>query len=156
MKMKRSVTLKQVSSFLSSEEMKQIKKVQASNEKILFANHIKQATGFKPVSEFRFTKERRWRLDYAIPELKIAIEVEGGRFKKTTYYDKKAGKFRTHIGGRHNTATGFKNDMEKYNELAALGWLLVRTTPEELFSAQTLNIVQRCIKNRLYLSKMIP
>lgn len=31
-----------------------------------------------PVSEYKFHESRRWRFDYAWPDHKIALEVEGG------------------------------------------------------------------------------
>lgn len=121
----------------------------------IFINNVARHSGYRFVTEYKFHPKRRWRLDYALPELGIAIEVEGGRYKQTTYINK-SGRIVVRTGGRHNTAEGFKNDMEKYNELAALGWLLVRTTPEELLSQNTLEIVLKCINNSLFLKKKLP
>jgi very-short-patch-repair endonuclease len=59
---------------------------------------------------FIWDKQRRWRLDAAIPAMKIAIEIEGGVYTK----------------GRHTNPMGFMKDMEKYNTLAAMGWRLIR------------------------------
>jgi len=70
----------------------------------------------KPVSEFKFHPERRWRFDYAYPEKKIAIEIEGGIF----------------TNGRHVRGKGFLNDLEKYNNAALLGWKLLRYTPSNI------------------------
>jgi len=69
-----------------------------------------------PVKEYRFHPHRRWRFDYAWPEYKVAIEIEGGSW----------------IYGRHNRAKGFVNDMEKYNEAVMLGWRVLRYTPEQI------------------------
>lgn len=76
------------------------------------------------VKEYRFDPERRWRFDYAIPDKKIAIEVEGGVWQY----------------GRHNRATGFVKDMEKYNRAAILGWKLLRYTPDNLLGQATQDI----------------
>ena len=62
------------------------------------------------VEEYRFHPVRRWRIDVAIPTLKIAIEYEGIFSKKS----------------RHTTVTGYMGDIEKYNELTKLGWRLLR------------------------------
>jgi len=58
-----------------------------------------------PVAEYRFDKTRRWRFDFAWPEKKIALEVEGGCW----------------IRGRHNRGSGYLKDLEKYNAAAAQG-----------------------------------
>lgn len=82
------------------------------------------------VKEYRFHPTRRWRFDYAIPSHKIAIEVEGGVW----------------IQGRHTRGSGFIKDMEKYNAAAALGWRLIRVTPQNLITNQTLDIIKEAIQ----------
>jgi len=67
-------------------------------------------------SEYRFHPTRRWRFDYAHPELMIAIEVEGGAFTK----------------GRHTRGKGFIADMDKYNTATIMGWRLLRYTPQQM------------------------
>jgi len=64
----------------------------------------------KTEKEYRFTPERRWRFDFAIPELKIAIEIEGGIW----------------TNGRHSRGSGYTKDLEKYNTATALGWRIFR------------------------------
>jgi len=81
-----------------------------------------------PVPEHRFHPERRWRFDYAWPDSKIALEVEGG----------------TWIGGRHSTGAGMQADMAKYNEAAALGWRLIRRQPRQLLTLETALLIKRC------------
>lgn len=62
--------------------------------------------------EFRFHPDRKWRFDFAWPELKVAVEVEGGTFAR--------GKT------RHTTGQGFHDDCIKYNAAAIFGWLVLR------------------------------
>lgn len=62
------------------------------------------------VTEHRFHPTRRWRFDLAIPEHRIAIEVEGGVWTR----------------GRHTRGSGYLADLEKYNAAAALGWTVLR------------------------------
>ncbi len=75
--------------------------------------------GYSVVKEHRFHDTRRWRFDFAILELKIAFEVEGGIFS----------------GGRHTRGKGFIGDMEKYNTATAMGWKIIRITPSDYSSA---------------------
>lgn len=63
-------------------------------------------------SEVRFHPERLWRFDYAWPDKRIALEIEGG----------------TWAGGRHTRGKGYENDCIKYSEAAILGWRVVRAT----------------------------
>lgn len=70
-------------------------------------------------------KPRKWRFDYALPAIMVAVEVEGGHW----------------TGGRHNTGAGFLKDMDKYNTATALGWRLFRTTPKKADQARLLAIL---------------
>ena len=83
-----------------------------------------------PVPEFRFHPTRMFRFDFAWPEKKIALEVEGGIW----------------INGRHNRGSGFVRDLEKYNSAAALGWRVVRCTPKEIYSQATAKMVAEVLK----------
>lgn len=66
------------------------------------------------MEEYRFHPVRKWRIDYAFPDVKLAIELEGGCW----------------IGGRHTSGSGFVSDMEKYNALTEAGWYLLRYQPD--------------------------
>lgn len=71
------------------------------------------------VREFKFHPTRLWRFDFAQPDLKIAIEIEGG----------------VHGGrGRHTRGEGFIADCEKYNEATMSGWSVVRITSKQINS----------------------
>jgi len=83
---------------------------------------------YNVVSEYRFCK-RRWRFDYAIPDKKIAIEIEGGVW----------------ISGRHNRASGFLKDMEKYNTATILGWRVLRFTPEEFANGEAFKYIKELL-----------
>lgn len=82
------------------------------------------------VKEHRFHPKRMWRFDYAIPEHKIAIEVEGGVW----------------TGGRHTRPQGFLGDIEKYNTATLMGWRVFRVTPEDLYRTATLNLIKQAIQ----------
>jgi very-short-patch-repair endonuclease len=72
--------------------------------------------------ELRFHPERRWRADFAHSDSMTLIEVEGG----------------IHIQGRHNRASGFIKDAEKYLEATLLGWRVIRLVDNQL-NVQTLS-----------------
>lgn len=77
-----------------------------------------------PVSEYPDKKRgelpliegRKFRVDFAWPDLRIIVEVEGGRWQ--------AG------GGRHNS----DSDFDKYNLLTAAGWRVFRVSTQRLES----------------------
>lgn len=95
----------------------------------IFVALVKREGLAAPVQEYQFAKPRRWRMDYAWPAHRVALEVEGGVW----------------TGGRHTRAIGFLRDMEKYNEAALRGWKVLRTTPSELLSEETIALLVRAM-----------
>lgn len=85
-----------------------------------------------PVLEYRFFPPRRWKFDAAYPQLKIAIEVEGG----------------TWIQGRHTTGSGFEGDCEKYNQAAILGWQVLRFTRKMIESGEAIEQIDTALNLR--------
>ena len=83
------------------------------------------------VKELKFHPVRKWRFDYAVPEHKIALEVEGGVW----------------TGGRHTSPKGFLGDIEKYNTATLMGWRVFRTTPDDLYKKKTLDLMKSAILN---------
>ena len=119
---------------MTSDKLQQSKKKsrQRSNSKKLtdvFTTICKTDLRVECVKEFKFHPVRKWRFDYAIPEHKIALEVEGGVW----------------TGGRHTSSVGFMKDMEKYNTATLMGWRVFRTTPDELYRLKTLNLLKTAI-----------
>ena len=90
--------------------------------------------GREIVKEHRFHSERRWRFDYALPKLKIAVEIDGAVWA--------AG------GGRHNRAAGYVADMEKLNTAASMGWLVLRFTTDDRLYMTTFNMIGATIELR--------
>ncbi len=83
----------------------------------IFKAIISQVLHAKVEPEYRFHPKRKWEFDFAVPSLKIAVEIEGGIF---------AGK---RLG--HSSGAGIKRDMEKYNAAQLLGWRVFRYMPEQ-------------------------
>ena len=69
-----------------------------------------------PVSEYRFDSVRRFRLDYAWPEQRVGVELQGG----------------TYTQGRHTRGPGYDADCVKANLLASHGWRVYRVTASML------------------------
>lgn len=88
----------------------------------------------KPEAEVRFAPPRKFKFDWAYPDLRLAIEREGGIWIKG--------------GGRHNRPTGYLKDLEKYNLAAVMGWTVLRYTPAMERSGEALRLVERALKER--------
>ena len=99
---------------------------------MIFIAYIRHELKIELVKEFRFHPTRRWRFDYAFPELKIAVEVEGG----------------VYIQGRHTRGSGFIKDMEKYNTAASMGWTILRVTPDEKLTAKTVDLLRKTLESK--------
>lgn len=81
-----------------------------------------------PEREFMFHPTRKWRFDFAWPDIKLAVEVEGG------------------VNGRHQRIGGFTGDCVKYSEAAVLGWRVIRATTAQVMSGQAIVWVMKALK----------
>ncbi len=90
---------------------------------------IKDAKLISPTREYRFDDKRRWRFDFAYPDLKIAIEVEGGVYSQ----------------GRHTRGKGFTADCEKYNRATELGWSVYRYTTQQVKNGEAIKQLRRIL-----------
>lgn len=85
-----------------------------------------QECGIPPFCvEYRFSRERLFRFDFAWPKAKVALEVEGGVF----------------IRGAHGSISGIKRDLEKYNLAASLGWRIFRVLPQDVCMQKTIELL---------------
>lgn len=82
----------------------------------LFEEILKKSIKIEPLKEYKFHNKRKWRIDYAWPEQKLAIEIEGGIW----------------INGGHNRGKIYKSNVEKYNEIVLYGYDLLRFIPGDL------------------------
>jgi very-short-patch-repair endonuclease len=87
----------------------------------------------QPVYEFRFMPPRRFRFDFAWPDNKVAVEVEGGIWN----------------GGRHVRGNGYENDCKKYSEAAILGWKVIRATGKMIKDGTAIELLKRALNNEL-------
>lgn len=72
------------------------------------------------VAEYRFHATRRWRFDFARPDIKLAIEIDGGVW----------------TGGRHSRGAGQVKDMEKGNAAIMEGWQVLHFTPQQVCNGE--------------------
>lgn len=79
-----------------------------------------------PVKEYKFHPTRKWRLDWAFVDAKLAVEQEGGIWSQ----------------GRHTRGSGFVADMAKYNALAIEGWSLLRFTPRQIITGECYAVIK--------------
>ena len=85
-----------------------------------------------PTPEFRFHPVRKFRWDWAWPEARLALEVEGGVWS----------------GGAHGRGTGIVRDMEKSSLAAEEGWRIIRVTPSNLATEATMDSIHRALQWR--------
>ena len=81
-------------------------------------------------TEFKFdagTGGRGWRLDFSWPDLKLAVEVDGGVHR---------------ISGMQ------ARDIEKHNALALAGWMTLRFSPEQCKSGEAVNTIKAALAAR--------
>lgn len=85
-------------------------------------------TDFK--AEHQFHDVRQFRFDWAVLDLKIAIEYEG-------IHSKKSG---------HTTISGYNKDIEKYNLALMEGWKVLRYTANNYksFEKDFLRLINKC------------
>ena len=98
---------------------------------LAFDRHCAIAGIPRPVPEYRFAlvHGRRWRFDYAWPELRVAVEIDGGGF----------------VHGRHHRPAGFAEDCVKLNTAAIDGWIVLRATPAQVRDGSIFEFVRRAL-----------
>ena len=74
-------------------------------------------TGLIVVCEFKFSA-RKYKFDFAIPSIRLAVEYEGLGFRRDKKVDKSG----------HTTVTGYTSNCSKYNLAVVLGWRVLRYT----------------------------
>ena len=100
-----------------------------------------------PETEYKFAREvvgdhpgvrkrlaqmelKDWRFDFAWPNLRLAVEVEGGQWNR----------------GRHTRGKGFDEDLEKYDAAARLGWFVYRCNGKMIDSGRAIESIRMIIK----------
>ena len=100
---------------------------QAKSTLHLFLKVMAKKHGVVADPEHKFHPKRRWKFDYAFPELKLAVEYEGIFSAKS----------------RHTSIVGFTNDCEKYSEAALLGWIVIRVTAKMVQDGRAFDLIRK-------------
>ena len=101
-------------------------------EETLFL-HLRAAKLPEPEREYRFHPVRRWRFDFAWPDLMLAVECEGLTAPGTK--------------SRHTTNQGFTKDCGKYNAAAMAGWKVLRFTSQMIKSGEALQQIEEALND---------
>ena len=85
----------------------------------------------QPECQYKFC-ERRWKFDFAWPDKKIAIEIDGGIWS----------------GGRHVRGKGFEMDCEKLNKAVSLGWKVYRFSGSMVNDGRAILFIQDILNSQ--------
>jgi len=120
-------------------------KPKAELELIFLSLATPRRNGGLPITferEYKFHDARKWRFDYALPAIKVAVEHEGLPLQT----DK----------SRHTTIKGFAGDCEKYSEAAILGWCVIRVNALSLKSGLAHDLIKRAVDARRIMINELP
>jgi hypothetical protein len=84
------------------------------------------------VAEHKGIPGRKFRFDFAIPSMMIAIEYEGG----------------TYSGGAHTRGKHYASDCEKYSLAAIYGWCVIRLTVDLWASGRGIELINLALKEK--------
>jgi len=109
--------------------VKQAKKAPKGEE--LFLTHLIGYGLPLPTRQFQFDPERRWRSDFAWPDMKIIVEIEGGVF----------------IKGGHVRGLGYEKNCEKYNRATELGYRVYRYSTGMVKRGEAISQIAKVLSN---------
>jgi very-short-patch-repair endonuclease len=101
-----------------------------------FIFHLKVAKLPIPKQQFKFAEHigRRWQVDFAWPDLKLFVEIEGGIWRKNKFGN---------WAGAHTHPTAVLRDIEKYNHMALLGYRLFRFSDKDLRDGSAIEMMKK-------------
>lgn len=94
-----------------------------------------------PTQEFVFHPTRKWALDFAWIDRKIALEVDGsihGTGKPCPVCKRRR-------PGGHSSYEGIRRDQEKSNAAMELGWRVFRCIPKEVEDGSVVELLKRVL-----------
>jgi len=84
----------------------------------------------EPVLQYRAIPGRRWRWDFAWPDRKLLVEVQGGLWIKSA----------------HTTGTGIGRDIEKHNATVLAGWRVLFVTAHMIEDGRALEVIEAILR----------
>ena len=102
-------------------------RLDAENE-MLFA--IRAAGLPEPETQYRYAPPRLFRADFAWPDHRLLLEVQGGVFNRRA----------------HGSVSGVLRDIERLNVATLAGWRLLRVTPDDVRSGEALDLIERALR----------
>lgn len=82
-----------------------------------------------PVREYRFLPPRRFKFDFAYPDRKLAVEVNGAIWTQ----------------GRHTRGTGASSDAEKLSLAAIHGWRVIVVVGEQIRDGRAIQWIEQAL-----------
>lgn len=148
-----------IKNLIGIEEYTSLKSPAARESEI--PDYIWQAYGIdRPHREYQFLENRRYRIDYAWPDYKLAVEIEGGFrsgevvrchiCESVVHRLCSDGVYRVVRQGGAHVGSRYESDLEKYNALAAAGWTLLRYLPGAPNYLQISNVLTSLKLDRRY------
>lgn len=96
-----------------------------------------------PTREYRFHPVRKWRLDFAWPRVKVAVEVDGNTFADRS------------TPGNHAVGKAYQNDCMKSNAAQLEGWAVLRADREMVGTDEFGALVRQILIRRLELWNLL-
>ncbi len=87
----------------------------------------------KPELEYRFHPTRKFRWDACWPNLKLAVEIQGGVWNT----------------GKHGRGSGIVKDYEKQNIGVTLGWAILQFVPSDIANGSAALVIQEALRSRI-------
>jgi hypothetical protein len=105
----------------------------AQREYRFAAHHVGFGSGIRKRLESAGLRD--WKFDFALPEIMLAIECEGGAWAKRKT--------------RHTTGTGFHDDLIKYDAAMRLGWTVYRCDLKMIETLRAYETIKQLIGQKM-------
>ena len=86
----------------------------------------------RPLREYKFHPRRDWRFDFAWPEKKLAVEIQG----------------LTRAGGAHQRIDQIGRDYAKLNAAQMLGWCVLQFSQADVKAGRALDVTKNAFNGR--------
>jgi very-short-patch-repair endonuclease len=107
-----------------------------------FREQLERVPNLKFLTQLHFatSMKRRWRFDFAFPDFKVAVELDGVVMKKI--------EGRWFTMGRHADVKGMRGDAQKGNAAIMYGWSVLHFLQDEVSPKRALNTTLRVLAQR--------